>query len=353
MRDLGNTVIVVEHDEETIRSRGLGRRPGARRRRARRARWWPRATPKQIERNRRVTDRRLPLGRESIEVPASATERQRQGAQVLGAAEHNLKNLDVEVPARACSYVRDRRVGLGEEHAGQRDPAPGPGPHCTAPKESPGAQGASRARQHRQGHRHRPVADRPHAAIESGDLRRAVHADPRAVRPGPRGPDAGLQARAVLVQRQAAGAARRARATGSSRSRCTSCGRLRHLRGTCGGKRYNRETLQILYKGRNIAEVLEMTVHQALEFFGAVPQIAKLQTLYDVGLGYIRLGQAATTLSGGEAQRIKLSKELSKTGDRPHALPARRADHRPALRRHPQAARGAEPSGGPGETRWW
>jgi excinuclease ABC subunit A len=82
---------------------------------------------------------------------------------------------------------------------------------------------------------------------------------------------------------------------------------------TCGGKRYNRETLEILYKGRSISDVLNMTVHQALEFFHAVPKIReKLQTVYDVGLGYIRLGQPATTLSGGEAQRIKLSKELSR-----------------------------------------
>ncbi|HET9298706.1 MAG TPA: hypothetical protein VFO11_02100, partial [Candidatus Polarisedimenticolaceae bacterium] len=81
----------------------------------------------------------------------------------------------------------------------------------------------------------------------------------------------------------------------------------------CRGKRYNRETLEILYRGRNIAEVLEMTVHQALEFAEAVPAIReKLQTLQDVGLGYIRLGQPATTLSGGEAQRIKLAKELSR-----------------------------------------
>jgi len=81
----------------------------------------------------------------------------------------------------------------------------------------------------------------------------------------------------------------------------------------CGGKRYNRDTLQIEYKGKNIAGVLEMTVTQAMEFFQAVPAIRnKLQVLYDVGLGYIRLGQAATTLSGGEAQRIKLSRELSK-----------------------------------------
>jgi excinuclease ABC subunit A len=81
----------------------------------------------------------------------------------------------------------------------------------------------------------------------------------------------------------------------------------------CRGQRYNRETLEIRYKGRNIREILEMTVEDALAFFQNVPVIAKkLQTLMDVGLSYIRLGQNATTLSGGEAQRVKLAKELSK-----------------------------------------
>jgi excinuclease ABC subunit A len=81
----------------------------------------------------------------------------------------------------------------------------------------------------------------------------------------------------------------------------------------CHGKRYNRETLEVLYKGRNITEVLELTVEDAHAYFNAVPNIArKLQTLLDVGLGYIRLGQSATTLSGGEAQRVKLALELSK-----------------------------------------
>ena len=81
----------------------------------------------------------------------------------------------------------------------------------------------------------------------------------------------------------------------------------------CHGKRYNRETLEVRYKGRNIHEVLEMTVSEAVAFFSAVPPLArKLQTLIDVGLGYVRLGQSATTLSGGEAQRVKLSLELSK-----------------------------------------
>jgi excinuclease ABC subunit A len=81
----------------------------------------------------------------------------------------------------------------------------------------------------------------------------------------------------------------------------------------CKGARYNRETLQVLYKGKSIADVLDLTVDEALEFFANIPPLhRKLQTLRDVGLGYIRLGQPATTLSGGEAQRVKLSKELSR-----------------------------------------
>ena len=83
----------------------------------------------------------------------------------------------------------------------------------------------------------------------------------------------------------------------------------------CRGRRYNRETLEIRYKGKNIAEVLKMTVNQALAFFERIGNIrSKLQTLVDVGLGYVQLGQQATTLSGGEAQRVKLARELSKKG---------------------------------------
>jgi excinuclease ABC subunit A len=83
----------------------------------------------------------------------------------------------------------------------------------------------------------------------------------------------------------------------------------------CRGRRYNRETLDIRYKGKNIAEVLDLSIEEALPFFDAIPMVKpKLKILNDVGLGYIKLGQSATTLSGGEAQRIKLAKELSKRG---------------------------------------
>jgi excinuclease ABC subunit A len=82
---------------------------------------------------------------------------------------------------------------------------------------------------------------------------------------------------------------------------------------TCHGKRYNRETLEVRFKGKSISDVLEMSVEEALEFFAKIPKIRRrLQTLHDVGLDYIKLGQPATTLSGGEAQRVKLAAELSK-----------------------------------------
>ena len=92
----------------------------------------------------------------------------------------------------------------------------------------------------------------------------------------------------------------------------------------CRGLRYNRDTLEIKYKGQSIADVLNMTVNQSLAFFESIPPIRnKLKTLVDVGVGYIRLGQQATTLSGGEAQRIKLSRELSKRSTGKNTLPAR------------------------------
>ena len=106
----------------------------------------------------------------------------------------------------------------------------------------------------------------------------------------------------------------------------------------CHGARYNRETLEVHYKGKTISEVLDMPIEEALGFFDAIPAIKRhLQTLNDVGLGYVRLGQPAPTLSGGEAQRVKLASELQRRSTGRTDLRARRADHRAALRGHPQA----------------
>ena len=120
----------------------------------------------------------------------------------------------------------------------------------------------------------------------------------------------------------------------------------------CKGARYNRDTLDITFKGKNIAEVLDLSCEEAVDFFANQPVIARhMQTLVDVGLGYIRLGQPAPTLSGGEAQRVKLSSELAQALDRSHDLHPRRADDRPPLRGRAQAAHRAQPSRRPGQHR--
>ncbi len=120
----------------------------------------------------------------------------------------------------------------------------------------------------------------------------------------------------------------------------------------CHGARYNRETLEVHYKGKTIAEVLDMPIEEAVEFFAAVPAINRhMKTLVEVGLGYVRLGQPATTLSGGEAQRVKLVLRAAEALHRPHRLRPRRAHDGAPLRGHPQAPPRAGSAGRPGQHR--
>ena len=145
-----------------------------------------------------------------------------------------------------------------------------------------------------------------------------------------------------------AAAAKTARATARSRSKCSSSPTWNSICDECKGTRYKPQVLEIRYKGKNIHEVLNLTIREGLKFFADVPRLTeKLRVLDEVGLGYLRLGQSATTLSGGEAQRMKLAAHLQPAGDRatggrgeggdapkpqaPHALHFRRAHHRPAF----------------------
>ena len=184
----------------------------------------------------------------------------------------------------------------------------------------------------RQGHRDRPEPDRPDAALEPGDLHRPVHAHPRAVRRGARGARPRLRPGRFCSTSRAA-AARTARATAIIKIEMQFLPDVYVPCEVCGGKRYNREALEIHYKGRSIADVLEMTVEEALEFFSPVPaDPRKLQTLVDVGPrlhppGPARDDPVRRRGAAGQARDRAVTPR-----DRQDRLPARRADDRPALR---------------------
>jgi len=311
MRDLGNTVIVVEHDEETIRSAdcvvdlgpGAGELGGE---------VVAIGTPKQIQRSKASLTGAYLSGRESIPPPAKRRTGNGKRLVVLGAEQHNLQRIDVEFPLGLFTCVTGVS-GSGKSTLVNETLHRGLARELHGADAEPGRHRALKGFEHVD-----KVID-----IDQSPIGRTPRSNP-ATYVGLFTP---LRERFSLVPEARMRGYRPGRFSFNVRGgRCEACegGGVVKIEmhflpdvyvtcDVCRGHRYNRETLEILYKGRNIAEVLEMTVHQALEFFDAVPQVrAKLQTLYDVGLGYIRLGQAATTLSGGEAQRIKLSKELSR-----------------------------------------
>jgi len=310
LRDLGNTVIVVEHDEQTMRAAdqlvdlgpGAGEHGG---------RIVAQGTAAQVERVKESLTGQFLSGRRTIEPPARR--RVPSGyVEIVGASQHNLRNIDVSVPLGALTCV------TGVSGSGK----------STLVNEVLFKALANRLHRARQ----RPGAHRAIHGLEQLDKIIAVDQSPigRTPRSNP-ATYTGL----FDVIRDLFSKTQEARARGYKPGRFSfnvKGGRCEVCRGDgqikiemhflpdvyvpceqCHGKRYNRETLEVKFKGRSIADVLNMPVEEALQFFVHIPKIRRrLETLDAVGLGYVRLGQPATTLSGGEAQRVKLATELSK-----------------------------------------
>ncbi|HBF33888.1 TPA: excinuclease ABC subunit A, partial [Candidatus Sumerlaeota bacterium] len=314
LRGLGNTVIVVEHDEETIRAAdyvidlgpGAGRLGGE---------VIAEGTPKEIEKNPKSITGLYLSGKRKIEVPTSRRVAEK-GAELVvrGASAHNLKNLDVAFPLGVLTVVTGIS-GSGKSTLINDILSRALSKHFYGSKEIPG--------------KHRGID-----GIEKID--KVINVDQSPIGRTPRSNPATYVGLFSLIRDLFAGLPEsKARGYKPGRfsfnvagGRCENCNgdgliciEMHFLPDVyvecevCKGRRFNRETLEIFYKGKSIADVLEMTVEEALDFFQNIPAIHnKLQTLFDVGLAYIKLGQSATTLSGGEAQRIKLSRELGKRG---------------------------------------
>ncbi|KGQ37502.1 excinuclease ABC subunit UvrA [Gallibacterium genomosp. 1] len=313
LRNLGNTVIVVEHDEDAIRTADyiIDIGPGAG---VHGGEVIAQGTAQQIMKNPNSLTGRFLSGKEKIEIPAERTAIDSQKIlRLIGASGNNLKNVDLEIPVGLFTCI------TGVSGSGK----------STLINDTlfPIAQNALNRAENQQ--------HAPFKAIEGLEFfDKVINIDQSPIGRTPRSNPATYTGVFTPIRELFAGVPEaRARGYNPGRfsfnvrgGRCEACqgdGVIKvemHFLpdiyvpcDQCKGKRYNRETLEIHYKGKTIHQVLEMTVEEAREFFDAVPMIArKLQTLIDVGLSYIRLGQASTTLSGGEAQRVKLASELSK-----------------------------------------
>lgn len=311
LRDLGNTVVVVEHDEDTIRSAdyvvdmgpGAGELGGE---------VVAAGTPKQIMKAKRSLTAQYLSGAKKISVPSSRRHPDRGNIVLKGARENNLKNVSISIPLGTFTLITGVS-GSGKSSLITDTLAP--------------------ALANRVNHAHRKVGE--YKKLMGAELiDKVINIDQSPIGRTPRSNPAtyiGLwdDIRALFAstpESKARGYAPGRFSFNVAGGRCEACKgdgqkkiEMHFLPDiyvdceVCEGKRYNRETLQVLYKGKNVYDVLEMTVDEALAFFSKIPSLKrKLETLHDVGLGYIRLGQPATTLSGGEAQRVKLASELQK-----------------------------------------
>jgi excinuclease ABC subunit A len=311
LRDLGNTVLVVEHDEDAIRAAdhvvdmgpGAGEHGG---------RVVAAGTPGAIEAaNDSLTGAYL-SGRRRIDVPAARVRPGLDTLRITNCRGNNLRGVDLELPVGLFVCVTGVS-GSGKSTLVNDTLAAAVARHLYGSAMQPAPHGTIEGLEH---------FDKI-VTVDQSPIGRTPRSNP-ATYTGLFTPIRELFAETPTARERGYEAGRFSfNVKGGRCETCEGDGLIKvemHFLpdvyvpcDTCHGTRYNRETLEVLYKGRNIAGVLDLTVQQAHEFFSAVPVIArKLQTLLDVGLGYLRLGQSAVTLSGGEAQRVKLSLELSK-----------------------------------------
>ncbi len=311
LRDLGNTLIVVEHDEETMMSSdhivdigpGAGMHGGC---------IVAEGTPAQIMATEDSITGQYLSGRKRIEIPSSRREPNGKWLRIHGASENNLKNIDVEIPLGLVTSITGVS-GSGKSTLVNEILYKTLARDLNRASTKPG--------------KHQEISGVEH-------LDKVIDIDQSPIGRTPRSNPATYTSVFDGI-REVFAMTNEAKIRGYKNGRFSfnvKGGRCEACRGDgiikiemhflpdvyvpceiCKGKRYNRETLEVKYKGKNISDVLNMTVEDALEFFKNIPKLQrKLDTLFNVGLGYIKLGQPSTTLSGGEAQRVKLANELGK-----------------------------------------
>ena len=313
LRDLGNTLIVVEHDEDTMRSADyivdIGPKAGVHG-----GEIVATGSVNDIENEPRSITGDYLAGRRKIEIPSVRKEPDGRWIKIIGAKQNNLKNIDAEIPVGLFTAITGVS-GSGKSSLINEILYPAAANRLNKARETEGKYDRIEGLDH---------FDKV-IAIDQSPIGRTPRSNPATY--------TGVFSMIRDLFASTPDAKERGYRSGRF-SFNVAGGRCEHCEGdgiikiemhflpdiyvpceVCKGKRYNRETLQVKYKGKNIADVLDMTVDEACDFFSNVPSIFnKIKTLKDVGLGYIKLGQSSTTLSGGESQRVKLATELSKRG---------------------------------------